>query len=603
MKQPCPPVVKVLRRGLCAAFCLLAAWAHAAETTVWALLDLSRADLRPVAEALAKGDEAAADAALLAHWRARPDAQAAWAKATKRKPSAFDRRLADDALGHRFYAHEAYQPSLFYGEEIDWAYWPVKADELRFQLHRHKWFLPLLRVYAATGDARYFEAWRDQWADWRRKNPFPPTTPDERANARFAWRALEISDRLNGLPAQLALAVHATAFTPADLKAFLAEIARHGDLVWERRADKGNHLLFEMARLLAAAERCPELRAAATWRANAVKTLREELRKQVYPDGVQYELDLGYHLSAYRLFRDATDLAPEAFAADDRARIGRMAAFAEDLFFPDGDHTFFADTHDLRGRRALLDDAHKRFPEAFDRPPFASRAYPNGGFYVLREGTPERGTAVVLKAGPPAFWHNQPDNGTFSYWHAGRDFLPDAGSYLYGGPDTDAARAAFRATKAHSTLTLDDRDNAPGSRLLRWETDDGRTKVAIETPAYPGLAHRRTLTLAPGGALTVRDEALGTATGTVALRFALAPGADPTCLPDGSWRTRFPDGNDIRLAFPEGAEGWEASIEPGWRSRRHGKKEPRPILVLRKAKDSPAPLALTTRIEPLADAE
>ena len=589
-----------LRRALCAAVGLLALGAGAADTNFWARLDLSRPGLRPVAEALAKGDEAAADAALLAYWRGRPDAQKAWAKATSRAPSAFDRRLADDALEHRFYAHEAYQPSYFYGKDIDWTYWPVKANELRWQLHRHKWFLPLLRVCAATGDARYFAAWRDQWADWRAKNPWPPRTPAERENARFAWRALEISDRLSGLPRQLALAVNVPACAPADLKAALAEIDRHAALVWERRADKGNHLLFEMTRLLGAADACPELKAAPVWRANALRTLKEELRRQVYPDGVQYELDLGYHLSAYKLFRDALRLAPDAFDADDRARVARMAAFADDLFFPDGEHPYFADTHSLAGRRRLLDDARKTFPEAFDRPAFASRAYPDGGFYVLREGDPETGTMVVLKAGPAAFWHNQPDNGTFSYWRAGRDFFPDAGSYLYGGPDTEAARNAFRATKAHTTLTLDDRDNAPGSRLLRWRADAAGSAVAVETPAYPGLAHRRTLELAPGGALTVRDEAIGPTTGGVAVRFALAPGADPVRLPDGSWRTRFPDGNDIRLAFP-GAEGWEATVEPGWRSRRHGKKEARPILVLRKAKAGPGPIALVTQIEPFAE--
>ena len=89
-----------------------------------------------------------------------------------------------------------------------------------------------------------------------------------------------------------------------------------------------------MTRLLGAAQALPELKGAAQWRANAVRVLSEELHKQVYPDGVQYELDLGYHISVYSLFRQALCLAPEAFSPADRALLGKMAAFADDLFFP-----------------------------------------------------------------------------------------------------------------------------------------------------------------------------------------------------------------------------------------------------------------------------
>lgn len=589
------------------------ACAQAQTPIAWSELDLARPELKSVAEAVARGDDTAAGEALLAHWRARKDAREAWAKAKGRKPSDFDRRLADDALEHRFFAHKGYQPSYFYGKDIDWTYWPVKANELRWQLHRHKWFIPLLKVYADTGDARYFTAWRDQWADWRKKNPFPSKTAADRENERFAWRALEISDRLNGLPQQLALAVHAPEFTPADLRVALGDVVRHGELVRKRRAAEGNHLLFEMRRLLGVSTAFPELKATARWRANAIRTLKEEIFKQVYPDGVQFELDLGYHTGAYALFRDSINLAPEAFTAEERLHVARMAAFGDDLFFPDGEHPYFADTHALGPkRRNMFDSAKKEFPKLFERPVFASRAYPNGGFYVLREGSPEDGAMVVLKAGPPAEWHNQPDNGTFSYWRKGRDFFPDAGSYVYGGADTEADRAAFRATRAHSTLTLngeniaidkhriafDESDKAFASRLLKWETKKGTTTVAVETPSYPGLTHRRTMTLAPGGTLTVDDVAEGAATGLVEVRFCLAPGANPVRQPDGSWRTRFPDGNGIRLSFK--GEGWEADVEPGWRSRFHAKKEPRPILRLRRTKTSAASLRLRTRITPLA---
>ena len=580
---------------------LVAIWLQAQTPIAWEMLDPSCPGLGPVAKAVAQGDGDTAEAALLTHFRARPDIVDAWTKAKKRTPPAFERKVADAALEHRFYVHDSQPEWLFYGNDIDWTFWPVKANELRWQLHRHKWFMPLLRVWAATGDTRYFSAWKEQWADWRRKNPWPITSKSERENARFAWRPLEVSHRLDDLPRQLALAVHAPAFTAADLRVFLADVIRHGNEVWARRSAKGNHLLFEMQRLLAAAQAFPELNVSAQWRTNAVRVLREELRKQVYPDGVQYELDLGYHLSSYALFRSAAEMAPTAFTEEDRAKIGRMAAFADDLFFPDGGHPYFADTHTLGPkRRRLTEEAKALFPKAFDRPAFASRAYPHGGFYVLREGTPETGSMVVLKAGPPAFWHNQPDNGTFSYWHRGRDFFPDAGSYVYGGPDTDAARATFRATKVHSTLTLDDKDIAPGSRCAHWEVrEGGETTVTVSTPVYPGLVHQRSMCLRPGGVLEVEDQLSGAPEGCVRIRFCLAPGANPIRHPDGSWRTRFPDGNNIRLR-PSDAD-WTAELEHGWHSRTSGQKEARPILRFEKRTSGAHPLKLTTIIEPISD--
>lgn len=40
---------------------------------------------------------------------------------------------------------------------------------------------------------------------------------------------------------------------------------------------------------------------------------------------------------------------------------------------------------------------------------------------------------MVVKAGPKAFWHCQPDNGTFELWFNGKNLFPDSGAYVYAG--------------------------------------------------------------------------------------------------------------------------------------------------------------------------
>ena len=74
-------------------------------------------------------------------------------------------------MHHRFFVHKGYQPSYFYGDDIDWEYWPVKDNELRWQLHRMKWWVPMGKAYRLSGDERYAAEWCAEYLDWMRKNP------------------------------------------------------------------------------------------------------------------------------------------------------------------------------------------------------------------------------------------------------------------------------------------------------------------------------------------------------------------------------------------------------------------------------------------------
>ena len=87
-----------------------------------------------------------------------------------------EQRWADEALEHRFFVHAGYQPSYFYGDDIDWQYWPVRDNELRWQLHRMKWWAPMGKAYRRSGDERYAAEWCAEYLDWIRKNPSPSMT-------------------------------------------------------------------------------------------------------------------------------------------------------------------------------------------------------------------------------------------------------------------------------------------------------------------------------------------------------------------------------------------------------------------------------------------
>lgn len=68
-------------------------------------------------------------------------------------------------------------------------------------------------------------------------------------------------------------------------------------------------------------------------------------------------------------------------------------------------------------------------------------------------------TQMVVKAGPKAFWHCQPDNGTFELWFNGKNLFPDSGSYVYAGEgEVMEQRNWHRQTCVHNTVTLNNKN-------------------------------------------------------------------------------------------------------------------------------------------------
>lgn len=128
-------------------------------------------------------------------------------------------------------------------------------------------------------------------------------------NVRFAWRPLEVSNRLQDQTLQFLLFVSSKAFTPEFLTEFLINYHRHALHILGNYSDQGNHLLFEAQRMVYAGAFFPEFKEASEWRKSGISILNREIKKQVYPDGGQYELDPHYHLAAINIFCKALRMA------------------------------------------------------------------------------------------------------------------------------------------------------------------------------------------------------------------------------------------------------------------------------------------------------
>lgn len=483
-----------------------------------------------------------------------------------------EQKWADDALKHIFFVHSGYQPSYFYGDDINWQYWPVKDNELRWQLHRMKWWVPLGKAYRQTGDEKYAKEWTEEFVDWIRKNPLGDYKEADAKNLLtadnmyFAWRPLEVSDRLEMQIKQFILFLPSEYFTGNFLSEFLINYHRQCRHIMAHFSKQGNHLLFQAQRLLSASIFFPEFKDAPVWRAKAIEILNTQIAKQVYPDGMQYELDPHYHLESINIFFNALRICDAnglraAFPQSYIATVHKMIEVVYNYSYPDYANPMFSDFHGQHEMIPLYEEWAKVFPDdgmitwqatkgkEGKTPDYLSREFPVSGIYCLRNGWTSEATVMIMKAGPKGEWHCQPDNGTFEYWRKGRNFFPDSGGYVYSGDEeVNKQRAWFRQTSVHNTLTLDDRNlDTTQSHCLSWTSDSSFTIVSVLNPSYEGLTHKRTVTFAKDGSVLIVDTASGTAEGKVAVHYNLLECDPKEDYENHTLRTTFKDGNNISL--------------------------------------------------------
>ncbi|NDW09640.1 heparin-sulfate lyase HepC [Dysgonomonas sp. 520] len=588
------------------------------------LVNLDYKGLEKVKALHSEGKDKEAMKELLNYYRSRKDVKHPDIDLTRVRISKGDQKMADEALEHKFFSHKGYQPSYFYGDDIDWTYWPVQDNELRWQLHRHKWFGPMGKAYQVSKDEKYAKEWAFQYMDWIKKNPLldrKTATSAQRENMRFAWRPLEVSHRLQDQTGQFLYFVKSPHFTPEFLSQFLVNYHKHAQHILANYSDQGNHLLFEAQRVLAAGAFFPELKDASTWRKSGIGVLNEEVDVQVYSDGGQFELDPHYHLAAINIFYKAIQIADvggfrSEFPKKYLDTVEKMIVFYFNICFPDYSNPCFSDAKATKKEEMVkhYKNWSKVFPDNEQIKYFATEgkkgqlpenlteAFKTSGFYTFRNSWANDATVMILKAGPPGFWHCQPDNGTFELWIKGRDFFTDSGSYVYAGSEeVNKQRDWFRQTMVHNTLTLDNKNiETADTKCLLWEKKDNAEILVVENPSYKDLKHRRSVFFVDNKFFVVVDQAIGSATGDVAIHYQLCAGKADINHKNFSATTTFGDKNNIILQC-FGEKTMTMKDEEGWMSTDYRKKEERPAFAFNVDKKAGQNVRYVTVIYPVAD--
>ncbi|MEN9909058.1 MAG: hypothetical protein RLZZ540_2207 [Bacteroidota bacterium] len=508
---------------------------------------------------------------------------------------------ADNALEHKFQPQKGYG-YYDYGKDINWEFWPVKDNEVRWQLHRITWWQPMGMAYRSSGGEKYAKEWIFQFKDWAKKNALGLS----KENDQYAWRPLEVSSRLRSLPGTFNLFVNSPNFTPEFLLYFLNSYNQQANYIPKNYSEEGNHLLFEAQDLLGAGAFFPELKNAEAWRKSGIEVLNREIVKQVYPDGIQWELSPAYQVATIDIFLRGYDAAKMAgltkeFPATYIKTIEEMIEATAKISFPDYQTPMFGDSWLINKEERIkrFQNWSTVFPnnqfikyfategKEGQLPNYLSSALNPSGFYTFRNGWNDKSTVMIVKASPPGKFHAQPDNGTFELWIKGRNFTPDAGAYVYSGDSLiNKMRDWYRQTKVHSTLTLDNQNMViTKAQQNKWETAKNLDILTYTNPSYTNLDHQRSVLFIDQKYFVIIDKAVGKATGNLGVHFQLKEDSKPVFdKTKNSVYTTYADGNNLMIQSLN-KDKIALNEEEGKVSYTYQKEINRPAFVFEKTKN------------------
>ena len=223
------------------------------------------------------------------------------------------------------------------------------------------------------------------------------------------------------------------------------------------------------------------MREAKTWRKHGIERLYRQLHTDVYPDGLEIELALGYNNWVLVNFAEVLELAKlnglaGELPADYLQRLEAMYDYQAYASMPNGQVPGLNDSGDA-SPAALLKAGYGYFPSRDDflwlatggkegtTPQKTSAAFPYSGHYVMRSGWDKDARYLLFDAGPFGSGHQHEDKLHLIVCAYGRPLLLDAGNYMY---DRSRWRRYVLSTRGHNTIRVDGQDQNRRADRATW---------------------------------------------------------------------------------------------------------------------------------------
>ncbi len=530
-------------------------------------------------------------------------------------------------------------PANEFGKKINYRDGAQVGDiKTLWELGRHQHLQPLAAAYAITGDPFYRDIVTHQIEDWIKNN-------------RFGWgihwcSALEVSLRLISWSVIHSLFYHKHGSggifdLVKDPKAFGISVYQHAWFVanyLSRHSSANNHLIGELTGLWTACQVFDLGKIGAKWAQQAQEELENEVKKQVFEDGVNKEQATYYHLWVleYLLFANMVAFRSETpFSHSFEQAIHKMANFLRAISphndvppnIGDSDDGFVTRFNarwpqtpytDILTSEALI--RSQSLPGELSQKAFwyaaisdvdltqitkTSKktsqtypvAFPHGGYGVMGNAD----IHLLFNAGslgyPSIAAHGHADALSVCVAINGDWWLVDPGTYAYHSqPEW---RNYFRSTSAHNTVEIAGQNQSQIGGPFLWLNHANvfflGSQIANnglqETQGYHdgykhmGIIHKRKIFFDPiKNKIEIIDIISGKGECALSLNYHFAADINITTKkfsntwniskPGTSWQMKFAGESDCQWEYFSGA----TSPISGWYSPALNKKKPAPTL-------------------------
>lgn len=563
--------------------------------------------------------------------------------------------LGDELPWHKDFKTGREWP-LQYSPDIEFSELDRSTDvKVPWELSRCQHFALLGQAYWLTGDERYAQEYVREVSSWIARNPW---------GQGVNWIcAMDVALRAANWIWGFYFFSNSAACANDDFRGqLLRSLFLHGEWIashLEKGPVNGNHYLSDGVGLVFLGSFFKRTAKGRAWLDTGRAIVLDEMLLQVSDDGVDFEGSTAYHRLVMELFLTAYQLLHvhgERIPAAQWTRLERMAEFVEAYVKPDGlaplvgdaddgrvqilgrqptgDHRYLLSTCAVLFERADFKRGAGTFHEesfwmlgpdgiaayarlaAAAEPP-ASRTFPDGGYYVLRQP----GTHVFIDCANVGMrgigGHGHNDILSFELVLDGVPLVTDCGAYLYTA--SREWRNRFRSTSFHSTIQVDDEEvnRFIGPDFL-WQLRDDATPAGVAFGresyrewfrgshlGYQRLASpvrvTREIAIATGRPLVaVGDTLEGAGTHAIVWRFPLDPGVRAH-IEGGD--VRFEGRGQARwlLAASSMPSSW--MLEPGWVSPSYGVRHETQVLTLRASLRLPYRLTYLFSVAPASGAD
>jgi hypothetical protein len=426
---------------------------------------------------------------------------------------------------------------LSFGKPVDWHFEPISGKRLPlvhwskldyldaelagdkkiiWELNRHQYFATLGQAYLLTGDERYARTFTEHLESWMGANP-PKLGINWASSLEVAFRSMSWLWAFYFFKSSSSLSPELF----KDSWKFIYLSARHLESYLSTYFSPNTHLTGEALGLFFLGTLLPEFKEAQRWRELGSRILIEQLAIHVKSDGVYFEQSSYYHRYTTDFYLHLMLLSRAnnfALPRQVEESLGKLLDHLMYITRPDGTTPLFGD--DDGGRLTTLDDRPaddfrgtlavgsvvfnrsdykfvagnavesllwlmgveglSRFDSLPVTPPAeTSKAFPDGGYFVMRDGWAPDSNYLLFDCGPHGplnCGHAHADALSFDLAANGRTVLLDAGTYTYTG--SKELRDWFRSSHAHNAVTVDGESSSVPNGAFSWKT---KARCALRT--------------------------------------------------------------------------------------------------------------------------